>query len=317
MRLKAMAVAGLCAAALAAALTGCSSTGSYTPEQPEPSISSPAIAEDGVLRVGVNASAAPLAGTNKDGDLVGFDVDLAAALADELGLKVETTDVGANGASALQNGTVDIVLGVEADSSTTGVWESDPYLQTAVALFAQGSSTRVPTTDSNPTIAVQTSSTSSWMAENEFGASALVRESSLSDAFSDLSSGKAQYVAADAVRGTYALQSDDAGANASIVALMHEPSGYCAAVSSSNTQLQRAVEQALGTIMDGGMIDVLDKKWLGDEWDLSSVPLTAGATSNTRDASSNSSSDDQASEGDDATDNAGGNALTPEEVAAA
>lgn len=319
MRLKALIAA--CAAALAAtaALAGCSSSEPYTPPEATASVSSPAIIEDGVLHVGVNASAAPLAGQNSSGDLVGFDVDLAAAIADELGLKVEVTDVGSNGASALSQGNVDIVLGVEQGSSAAGVWESDPYLQTGIALFATNANAKVPTTESAPKIAVQTSSTSSWLAENEFGASALVRESSLSDAFKALD-GQAQYAAADAVRGTYVLSDSSLGVDASIIALMQQPSGYCIALSDSNTQLKQAVADALSSLSDGGVTTVLEKKWLGTAWDLSDVPLTAGATA---------TPSDESSEGDGAAEEEAGassgsgsatgstNAVTPEDVAAA
>lgn len=304
------------AAAIAAllALPGCSSQQPYTPSEATPQVSSPTIGEDGVLRVGVNSQAAPLAGTNSTGDLVGFDVDLAAALADELGLKVEVVDVGADAATALTDSSVDIVLGVDQSTTDSELWKSDSYLQTAVALFASDANVQVPTVESNPTIAVQTSSTSSWMAENQFGADALERVSSLSEAFEQLSSGNANYVASDAVRGTYVVSSNDS-IDASIVALMQQPSGYCVAVLSSNVQLQNAIASALDTVIDGGMIEVLDKKWLGSEWDLSSVPLTAGATAQPEEQDEQAVSEDQAS--DATSSEMGTNAVTPEDVAAA
>ena len=315
MRLKALIATCAVAIAAMAALAGCSSSEPYSPPEATPSVSSPAIIEDGVLHVGVNASAAPLAGQNSSGDLVGFDVDLAAALADELGLKVEVTDVGANGASALAQGNVDVVLGVEQGSSSAEVWESDPYLQTGIALFSSDAGAQVPTSESSPKIAVQTSSTSSWLAENEFGADALVRVNGLSEAFKALG-GQAQYAAADAVRGMYVLSDDDLGVEASIIALMQQPSGYCVTLLDSNTQLKQAVADALSALSDGGMVTVLEKKWLGTEWDLSGIPLTAGATAEPEDESSE---EGEASEGEGEVDApAGGdtNALTPEDVAA-
>ncbi len=315
MRLKALIATCVATVAAVAALTGCSSSEPYTPPETTPAVSSPAIIEDGVLHVGVNASAAPLAGKNSSGDLVGFDVDLAAALADALGLKVEVTDVGANGASALSQGNVDIVLGVEQDYSSASVWESDSYLQTGIALFAAANA-QVPTKESAPKIAVQTSSTSSWLAENEFGAEALVRVNGLADAFKALG-GQAQYAAADAVRGTYVLSDDSLGVDASIIALMQQPSGYCVVLLDSNSQLKQAVADALSSITDGGLMTVLEKKWLGVEWDLSDVPLTAGATAQPE--------EEAAGEGDAAEGEGEGqapaegstNAVTPEDVAAA
>lgn len=312
MRLKALFASGAAALFAVVALSGCSSSEPYSPPEATPAISSPAIAEDGVLHVGVNASSAPLAGQNSSGELVGFDVDMAAAIADELGLKVEVTDVGSNGSSALADGTVDVLLGVEQDSSSADVWESEPYLQTGVALFAESDSAQVPTKDSAPKIAVQTSSTSSWLVENEFGADALVRVNSLSEAFEKLASGQATFAASDAVRGTYVLADEKMNAEASIIALMQQPSGYCVALLDSNSQLKQAIADALSQIEDGGMTAVLDKKWLGAEWDLSSIPLTAGATATPEETQSSEGEGTSSSEGTGGT-----NALTPDQVAAA
>ena len=161
-----------------------------------------------------------------------------------------------------------------------------------------------------------TSSTSSWLAENEFGAEALVRVNGLADAFKALG-GQAQYAAADAVRGTYVLSDDSLGVDASIIALMQQPSGYCVALLDSNSQLKQAVADALSSITDGGLMTVLEKKWLGVEWDLSDVPLTAGATAQPE--------EEAAGEGDAAEGEGEGqapaegstNAVTPEDVAAA
>lgn len=322
MRLKALAA---CCAALTAAvcaLSGCSSQEPYSPPEPTPTVSSPAIGQDGVLRVGVNSSAAPLAGTNSAGDLVGYDVDLAAALADELGLKVEVMDVGATFDKSLEDGDVDVVLGVEEGSASKEVWESDPYLQTAVALFSDDANAQVPTADSSPVIAVQTSSTSSWMAENEFGAEALERVSGLSEAFETMASGGADYVAADAVRGVYA-QSGSEGSQATIVALMQQPSGYCIALLDSNTELKQAVADALSSLVDGGMVNILNKKWLGQDWNLDGVPLTAGATATPSESEEGSEGEEGANEGDAAeggsdTASEGGvgeNALSPSDLA--
>ena len=206
--------------------------------------------------------------------------------------------------------------GVEQDAASASGWGSDPYLQTGIALFAADANAQVPTKESAPKIAVQTSSTSSWLAENEFGAEALVRVNGLADAFKALG-GQAQYTAADAVRGTYVLSDDSLGVDASIIALMQQPSGYCVALLDSNSQLKQAVADALSSITDGGLMTVLEKKWLGVEWDLSDVPLTAGATSQPE--------EEAAGEGDAAEGEGEGqapaegstNAVTPEDVAAA
>lgn len=272
-------VAILFATALVAAfaLAGCTSGESYTPQSKSPEVSSPAIAQSGTLRVGVNTSNPPMAGQSSS--IVGIDVDIAAALADELGLKLEIVDVQNNAAEALKAGTIDIAMGVDATTTKdSNVWTSDVYLQTAVALFSTSKDAKLPTAGDKGTVAAQVSSLSAWTVTNEFGADILKSEADLATAFSDLTSSKVKYVAADAIVGSYAAHSS--GITAYIVGLTQEPSGYSVAVSAKNSSLQTAITSKLKTLTSNGVINLIEKKWLGTSLDLSKVSTTAGAKSN-------------------------------------
>lgn len=331
-----MAVA--CMAALLAVLTGCSSQQSYTPPEKAATLSSPTIGKDGTLRVGVNTDNQPLAGQPESSSkIVGIDVDVAAALADSFGLKLEIVDVGSDAESALKEGTVDIVMGIDKSDSSTSFWKSDAYLPTAVALFSTPSNTQVPTNTAETKIAAQVSSKSAWAVTNEFDKAAFSTTNDLKSAFSELESGQVQYVAADAIIGTYAAHS--AGYDVRIVALMQQAVGYGVGVSDANTDLKQAVSEALATLTSNGTIDVIETKWLGTALDLSSTPLTAGATKST-DANTADTTDEPQDEGegenaddntaladdgnadapaDDGTGdevNAGENAVQPEDIAA-
>ena len=66
-------------------LAGCTGSGTYQPELKPAEVAPPVIGEEGTLRVGVNTENPPLAGMGS-GKIIGIDVDIAAALADELGL---------------------------------------------------------------------------------------------------------------------------------------------------------------------------------------------------------------------------------------
>lgn len=323
-----------CAAALLVSLSGCSSKEAYTPPDKAPTLSSPVIGKDGTLRVGVNADSAPLAGQLSDsGKIVGVDVDIAAALADSFGLKLEIVDVGADPEGALSDGRVDIVMGIDKSDTDTTFWKSEAYLPTAVALFSTASNTAVPTNASKPSIAAQVSSKSAWAVTNEFDQGAITTTDNLKNAFSELESGQVQYVAADAVIGTYAAY--NAGDDVQIVALMQQPSGYSVGVLDGNTDLKTAVSDALATLAGNGVISVIETKWLGEALDLSSTPLTAGASSASADADDADGTDVPGDEGgdvgtegatagegdssdpaseDDALE-AGGNAVQPEDVA--
>lgn len=276
-RFAACCAAAVCCAAMLLLATGCQQQQeSYTPPEATPAVSKPVIAQEGVLRVGVNANNAPLAGQpSSSTKIVGIDVDMAAALADQLGLKLEVVDVSTDAAGALTSGKVDVVMGVNKSDSPS-FWTSDTYLPTAVALFAQSSNSTVPANSASTKIAAQVSSNSAWAVTNEFDNSTITTTEDLKSAFSALESGKVQYVAADAVVGSYV--SNNAGMDVHMVALMQQASGYCVGVLDGNTQLKQAVSNALSAMNSNGVSSVIQKKWLGTTMDLSGIKLTAGAS---------------------------------------
>ncbi|MDN5709841.1 MAG: ABC transporter substrate-binding protein, partial [Planococcus sp. (in: firmicutes)] len=64
-----------------------------------------------ILEMGTSAEFAPFESRNPQGDIVGFDIDLANYIADELGVELKITDMKFDGLiGALQNDRVDLVL---------------------------------------------------------------------------------------------------------------------------------------------------------------------------------------------------------------
>lgn len=279
-RLRSLVAVSAAAFVMAFVLSGCSSIEGllnktpYEPQGKDPVVVAPTIGEDGVLRVGVDTSNPPLAGMNNSGKIIGIDVDLAAALADEFGLKVSIVDVGSDPAGALKSGEVDIVMGVDKADAGDAFWTSESYLPTGIALFSLQEGAAVPAAGDGSTFAAQISSKSAWAITNEFGDDVLTSSTTLQDAFTSLSNGEVSYVAADAVVGLYAARSE--GVDAYICAMLMAPSGYCVGVATDNAELQSLVGEAVKKLTGNGMVDVIEKKWLGKTVDLSSVKLTAG-----------------------------------------
>ncbi len=278
-----------CALCLALALAGCSQSGSYKAKTLTPTVSSPAIAENGTLRVGVDVGGgAPFVTSASTSNPQGFDVDMAAALADQLGLKLKIVDTAGDAASALSNGTVDIVMGQSSSGKSSSMWLSDPYIETGVALFAASGSS-VPTSPAaSSSIAAQSSSTSAWAVENAFGDEALNPASDLVSAFSLVETGKATYVAADAVIGTYAASRQNV--DVAPIALLGSKGGYCIGVSTSNQNLQTAVSGALSAILSNGVSDVVCEKWLGSTMNLNSITAIELSSSQSKGSSETTSS---------------------------
>ena len=91
----------------------------------------------------------------------------------------------------------------------------------------------------------------------------------------------------------------------------------------ANTELQAAVKDALAALTDGGIVSVIEKKWLGTDIDAAALPLTTGASSAKTDeskangdgaTSGDGSENAPAAEDDEegnVEDNAGRNAVQP------
>lgn len=258
-------------------MTGCSSS-TYTPSLKSATVTTPTIGQSGILRVGVNADNPPFAGQSS-GKIVGLDVDIAAAIADELGLKLQVVDIGTDPDKAFKEGTIDIAMGVDKTDTTIKCWRSDSYIQSAVALFSSKQGTAIPTSASKPTISAQISSMSAWEVTKQYGDTSLSTTKDLKTAFSNLASGSVQYVAADAVIGTYAAFTS--GYTAYLIGLLEKPSGLAIGVLDTNSKLKTVISDALNKLSDNGTLSLIETKWLGASMDLSDVPLTEGAKSTT------------------------------------
>ena len=261
----ALVLAAMCAFALA----GCMQKGDGAPGLDAAKLQVPTIGEAGKLRVGVNTANSPMAGISGD-RTIGIDVDIAAAVAKELGLEVEIVDVGSNGATAIEDDEVDIVLGIDDESADSKLWLSKEYIQTGIVLFVkEGSKAEAPTPESEPLIAAQVSSKSAWAVTNIFGDDALDSTTDLASAFTALEDGDIDYVASDAIIGLYAANRQ--GIDVEICAILGNTSGYHAMADTANVDLQLAVQDALDAIEDNGVLDVIEKKWLGRVLDLKGI----------------------------------------------
>ncbi len=310
-RIGAAIMAGVLAASFALVGVGCSST-NYQPELKDPTISTPTIKQAGTLRVGVDTNKSPLAGKGND-KIIGIDVDIAAAIADELGLKLSIVETGSDPQAAIDEGRVDIVMGVDGSETDAGFWLSSEYLPTAIALFAKSPNEAVPKKGSSTKIAAQVSSKSAWAVSNEYGEGSLETATNLGDAFNQLESDKVKYVASDAIIGLYAAHRQ--GVDASIIALMSKPSGYCVGVALENTSLQSSISDTLKTLTGNGIIEVIEKKWLGTALNLNDLQLTDGAVANA--AASDSQSQSAEGEGAQGTEGAASSSSSSSSSAAA
>lgn len=261
--LRLWALAGVLAFALS--LAGCAAK---EEPKPEPKVTPPAVGVAGVLRAGIDTSTPPFAGVDGD-QTAGIDVDVAAALADRLGLTVEFVSVTpSEAATALADGTVDVVLSVPAaGSDATVVDSSATYITSAPAIFittdATGSIEPSMTLDTLPMtpIASQMESEAYWAVVVEYGKDALESFESLRAALEALDSGAHEVAVGDALVGAYIARDFP---RVRLAGQLAPATPLSVAVATENTTLAEAVRTSLDEMAADGVLDSIRSKWVGE-----------------------------------------------------
>ena len=243
----------------------------------DPKVTPPAVSKAGVLKAGVDLKTPPFGGTEK-GQQAGLDVDVAAALAEKLGLTVEYVDVSpSDAATALAEGKVDVVLSVPPSASSLSAMSlAGSYVTDGPALFgtAEGTASVEASLSLDSAlpakIAVQEGSESFWILSDELGSDGIVTYPTLQEAFDALVTGKVEMVAGDALVGAYITRDTP---TLQIVGQLAPASPLAVAVAAENSTLGDAVRAALDELAAGGVLDTLRSKWVGQ------APVLAGADS--------------------------------------
>ena len=232
-----------------------------------PQLSVPVIIKDETLVVAVDSNRAPYA-RMINGELKGIDVDIAAALANQLGLKLELVDIATSGMTAnelLLSGTVDMVMGIEPTSgSVSQAKVIGPYLLNGPALFMTVRGNTVPEIDleslRGAKVVAQVGSLSAWTVDDVIGDGTVVTLANLLDVLAAVEDGSFTYAAADAVIGSY-FAADDYTDLACVKLFPKSILGIYVAVPRTSTQLADALTDAMRGIRDDGVLMVILTKW--------------------------------------------------------
>jgi len=254
----------LTAVALAAALVliaGC--TGGIGATTLKPRVSPPAISRAGVLRAAIDLTYPPFGGTVKKTN-VGLDVDVASALAEQLGLKLEIVNLApAAAAEQARAGTVDVVFGglTVEQSVALQLAYAGTYVSDSSAVFASDTTSLTIGDLSAKRVAVQKGSSAYWFLLDEYGEEPLVVMPTLLEAMRAASEGKADAVAGDALVAAYIGRSVTGLKYGGQLAPAY-PIGV--GVAQDKATLEAAVRSVLDKLSSQGVLEALRRKWAGD-----------------------------------------------------
>lgn len=263
-----------------------------------PTVSDDALVTPGTLTVALDTSDTPQAMQGADGNLTGYAVDAARALASRMGLKVAFVDASSAG-SALGDKKADIFIG-EINSTDGDVSSLGTCLYDAASVFGRtsdGGSLSVSTDTLNTsTLGIQMSSASQEALAKQSITANQKTYSNINECFEALESGEVDYVICDSTAGGYLAR---LMSEISYVGALEAPSTLGVAGLSSNDELCRAVSDALDGITADGTLEAVHCVWYG------TMPydLTAKTVSGANVQASDSTSNETESSDDDASDN--------------
>ncbi len=227
------------------------------------------IRAEGILRVGLDASFPPFEMIDPaSGEIRGFDVDLANALAAELGVRAEFLNIGFDSLyDQLLAGRYDAVISaLPVDYTwTEDVRYSEPYFQAGLVLVTTQA---LSSTIQRPEDLVGRRAAVEWGSEGDAFIRRLEREhgqvevlamESPAQALEAVQAGEADACLVDAVSAYQALGKDE---DLTIVGAPLTEASYAIAVRRNSPVLARQLNAALTRLRGAGFLDELIRKWM-------------------------------------------------------
>lgn len=229
------------------------------------------LCKDGVLMVGTEIGYPPMEYFDTDGATpIGFDMELAQALADEMGLELELVDTAWDGIFAgVDTDKYDVIL-----SSVSWLQEradkyllSKPYVANAPVIVVPNESDIADIADvAGKAVAVQMETTADYLMQRKIseGLETDLRQyEKVINAFDELKAGRVEAVCTDSVVAAYYLGED--AASYKTVWESDEKEPICMCTKKGNDALMTELEAALDSVKASGKLGEIATKYFGSD----------------------------------------------------
>lgn len=230
--------------------------------------------EGGVLRMGTNATFPPYEYMDENNEVAGIDAEIAAAIADKLGMELEITDMAFESLiPALQAGTIDIVLaGMTVDPERAEqVNFTDTYATGVQVVIVPENSDIAPVENeegamevdlTGKTIGVQTGTTGDLYCTDDYGQEFVKQFDNGPLAVAALMNGQIDCVVIDNEPAKNYVAANE-GLKILDTAFANED--YAAAIAKDNTELFEQVNTAIQELKADGTIQTIIEKYIPAE----------------------------------------------------
>ena len=216
-----------------------------------------------VLKMGTNAEFPPYEYYDDNGKIVGIDAEIAAAIAEKLGMELEIVDMKFDSIiSSVQTGGVDVgIAGMTVtDERLESVNFSDSYSTgVQVVIVKEGSDIKTLDDLAGKKIGVQLATTGDIFASGDFGEENVTKYNKGADAVQALKGGDVDAVIIDNEPAKSFVK-----ANEGLVILETEYAveEYAIAIAKDNTELLEKINEALEELIADGTIDAIIAKYI-------------------------------------------------------
>lgn len=220
----------------------------------------------GKLTMSTNAAFPPYEMTTDSGELEGIDIDVAAAVAEKLGLELQVDDMDFDAALlAAQNGKSDMVMaGVTVTDERLKVMDfSDTYAEGIQSIIVPEDSDIATADDlSGKTIGTQRGTTGYLYCTDDFGEENVIAYDDGLTAVQALNNGQVDAVVID---NAPAQEFVAANPGLKILDTAYAQEDYAIGVAKGNTQLLDAINGALEELQDDGTLQAIVDKYITAE----------------------------------------------------
>ena len=227
--------------------------------------------EGGTLVMGTNAQFPPYEFRDENNEVAGIDADIAAAIADKLGMELEITDMAFDSLiPALDGGTIDIILAgmTVTPEREESVNFTDSYATGVQVIIVPEDSDIAPTEQEDGTMAVdltgkligvQAGTTGDQYCTDDYGQESVRQYDNGALAVSALANGQIDCVVID---NEPAKNYVAANTGLKILDTEYITENYAAAIAKDNTELYEQVNTAIQELKADGTIDEIIGKYI-------------------------------------------------------
>lgn len=251
---------------LAAILTGVLATGTVA-YAADDELSQ--IQESGVLKVGVEGTYPPYTYHDEDGELTGFDVEVAKAIADKLGVEADFTESAWDSLLAgVDSGRLDTVINAVSitDERSEKYDFAGPYFYITQQIVVSKDNDDIVDMDSLNGKKMANTATTAYLDLLEDAGASLVQINTADEAVSLISSGRADFTTFNSVVfNEYLQQHPDANLKVAFV-IPNVVDEYGVPVKKGETALYDAIQSALDELKEDGTLSQLSMDYFDTDF---------------------------------------------------